>query len=90
MLINPDKLIRFSEKKSVNKRTPSSAAYLSPSRQAAGFTLIELLVVIGIIAILAAMIIPALQTAQGRAKATASMNNTKQLSVAWLTYPADN
>ena len=36
------------------------------------------------------MIIPALNIAQQRAKATASMNNTKQLAAAWLTFPADN
>ena len=50
------------------------------------FTLIELLVVIAIIAILAALLFPALATAKGQAKKIGCVNNLKQMQVGWNLY----
>ena len=54
------------------------------------FTLIELLVVIAIIAILAAILLPVLASAQERGKRTGCLNNLKQISGAALIYANDN
>lgn len=53
------------------------------------FTLVELLIVIAIIAIIAALLLPALQKAKARSYAISCTNNLKNLSIGFSHYQAD-
>lgn len=58
--------------------------------KAKAFTLIELLVVISIIALLIALLLPALGKARDSAKATQCMSNIKNLGMGLYTYATDH
>ena len=53
------------------------------------FTLIELLVVIAIIALLLAIVVPALHMAKRKGSLVVCMMNTKNLSLSWYMYKED-
>ncbi len=55
-----------------------------------GFTLIELLVVIAVIAILAALLLPALAKAKYQGQRTSCINNIKEQYLAQIMYAGDN
>lgn len=57
---------------------------------AGAFTLVELLIVIAIIAILAAMLLPAVSTARRRALEASCKNNQRQLGISLHLYATDH
>ena len=59
-------------------------------RKQKAFTLIELLVVIAIIAILMAILMPALNRVKEQGKRAVCLSNLKQLTLAWILYADDN
>jgi hypothetical protein len=59
-------------------------------RDRVSFTLIERLVVIGIIATLAALLLPALSNARELARKVKCLGNLKQAGLSWTMYIEDN
>lgn len=62
---------------------------MSPSQTLRGFTLIELLVVIAVIAILAALLLPALSRARELGYTTVCKSNCRQFAIALANYTSD-
>lgn len=68
-----------------HRRAGARSTVLAPA-----FTLVELLVVIGIIALLVAILIPALSKAKERANEVKCQSNMRQLMTAWLMFANDH
>jgi prepilin-type N-terminal cleavage/methylation domain-containing protein/prepilin-type processing-associated H-X9-DG protein len=72
------------------RRTTKFGACAGRGFDKQGFTLIELLTVVAIIAVLAAIVVPTMSTARGRARQAICVSNLRQLGFAFNMYADDN
>ena len=89
MLLNWAKEITVPATAKANMVSPKTTGRASKKIRASGvraFTLLELLVVIAVIAIMAALLLPALSRTQEQARGTACRSNMKQLALALDCY----
>ncbi|MGD0573480.1 MAG: prepilin-type N-terminal cleavage/methylation domain-containing protein [Sedimentisphaerales bacterium] len=73
-----------------NTRPAHRSFSVGGSNSEGGFTLVELLVVIAIIALLMAVLLPALSKARTQAKRIVCLSNMRQLVTAWMAYAESN
>ena len=85
----PDLAKDFASKRRAIESAKHRCAFRFQSRQWA-FTLIELLVVISIIALLIAILLPALKLAREEARAAACGSNLRQAGIAIYAYVGDH
>jgi prepilin-type N-terminal cleavage/methylation domain-containing protein/prepilin-type processing-associated H-X9-DG protein len=75
-----------------SRRNTFHVNHLRPKTAAprAAFTLVEVLVVIAVVAILASLLLPALNRARTMSHGIACLNNARQLALAWHLYADDH
>jgi prepilin-type processing-associated H-X9-DG protein len=61
-----------------------------PQRLRGGFTPLEITIVLAVLALLAGLLLPAVQMVRAQATRTVCLNNLKQIGLAFQTYHADN
>jgi len=77
-------------RKTLAHRSASEEGPVLRSFSEVGFTLVELLVVIAIIALLMAVLLPALNRAREQGKRVVCLSNLRQMTLGWMAYAEAN
>ena len=80
---------RLSRLQLFQHKLPSRQSEAMNSGKKSGFSLIELLVVIATLAVLGALLLPALSQSKSRTQGISCLNNLRQLSTCWQLYASD-